>query len=227
MAFLFQLLAVGKGFSRCHYQFFYAKGICAEIFDMKSLESKKKMTVPFTDETLMKVTDKKKVDKIKGIEWFSNKNMYITETGELIMVLEKEYTLTKSYFDQTMHTQKTEYYTVEEDIICLKIKNDGSSAQTVIKRNTKDQSIYDYMLSCATFYEKGKLYVMYNEGTGWFRLMNRVFDENMKEVKSEEFKTYKDHDVYLAIRHARKIKEGEYKVFGREGKKVSSVLIKF
>ena len=206
---------------------FFANGIVEEVFDMKTLVSKNKFKVPFSNETLLKVTEKKKIEKIKGLEWFSNKNMFVSEVGELVVVFEKEYTVSTSMSDQYGRVIRVDYATVDEDIICMKINADGTSKQSVIKRKSKGQSQYDYLLSSNSFYEKGKLYIMYNEGTSSYKLVNHILSENLQETSMTETKTYGEHDVYLAIRNAKKMKDGNYKVFGREGKNVSSAIIKF
>jgi hypothetical protein len=205
----------------------YADGIVIETFDVQTAVSKARAKVPFSVKVLTTVTEQKKIEKIKGLEWLNIRNMYITEAGEPIVLLEKEYSIATSTQDQYGRTIKTEYSTVNEDIVCIKQKGNGSSEQEVIERKTKGRSVYDYMFSSVSFYEKGKLYIMYNEGTSSYKLINRVLSSDLRQLSMVEMKTYSEHDVYLSLRNARKVKEGQYKIIGRENKNNNSVILKF
>ncbi len=205
----------------------YADGIVTELFDPKTLTSTARTKTPFSATLLMEVTEKKKLDKVKGLEWLSIRDVHFTDSGEPIVVLEKEYSIERNTQDQYGRVIKTEYETVNEDIVCVKVKTNGKSEQAVIKRKTKGRAIYDYMFSSVSFYEKDKLYIMYNEGTSSYKLVNNILSADLKPVSVAEIKTASEHDVYLSLRNTRKLKEGQYKIIGREGKNCSSVYLTF
>jgi hypothetical protein len=205
----------------------YADGIVTELFDPKTLTSTSKTKVPFSAALLMEVTEKKKLDKVKGLEWLSIRDVHFTAAGDPIVVLEKEYSIETATKDQYGRVTKTEYTTVNEDIVCVKVKANNQSEQVAIKRKTKGRSNYDYMFSSISFLEKDKLYILYNEGSSSYKLVNNILSSDLKPISVTETKTYSEHDVYLSLRNARKLKEGQYKIIGREGKNCNSVILTF
>ena len=83
------------------------------------------------------------------------------------------------------------------------------------------------MLSSAAFYEKEKLYILYNEGSIRYKLKVVTYDSNLELLSKKEILTYQEHKIYLAVRHHFKIAENKYFIYGRERKFSGGTVLTF
>lgn len=203
-----------------------SRGLVIHTFNSDNLSETAIAKIPYSDEVLLAMTGKKKIEKIKGIEYLFFNDLYVTDDNKLLIIMQKSYT--QKVTRQSGSVIEKSYSGHYEDIFLVNTDIKGqSSIQKIIKRNTEGASQYEYLLSLASFYQKNKLYILFNEGMSSYTLKQYEISSSLDTSEPKEFETYKEHKIYLAIRNYFKLSENKYIFWGRENKNVGSAILTF
>jgi hypothetical protein len=154
-------------------------------------------------------------------------DLHVNSSGDPIAVIQKDYYEEYQTKDQYGRVIEIRYTYVYEDMALIKPSQVEEGVQVAIKRKTKGAALYDYMLSTASFFHNDKLVVLFNEGKMSYKMMQYEFDANLNQTRMIEIPTYKEHSVYLDIKHVVVKTENEYLIWGREGKNVACARLGF
>lgn len=203
------------------YIAYFSQGVLFNKYDIQTLNEVESKKVAYNDKVLAAISEKKRVDDLIGLEWMSIADLHVNSLGDPIAVIQKDYYEEYQTKDQYGRVIETRYTYVYEDMVLIKPSQEEEGVQVAIKRKTKGAALYDYMLSTASFFYNDKLVVLFNEGKMSYKMMQYEFDANLNQTRMIEIPTYKEHSVYLDIKHVVVKTEKEYLIWGREGKNVA------
>ncbi len=209
------------------YIAYYSNGVLFKKFDLTTLNEVESKKVNYNDQVLSVISEEKKIEKLKGLEWMSIVDLHINQSGEPIAVIQKDYYEEFQTRDQYGKVIQTRYDYVYEDLVIIKSTSNNNDNQVALKRKTKGAALYDYMLSMTSFFYDDKLTILYNEGKSSYKLIKYEFDASLNQLSKTEIPTYKEHSVYLDIKHVAFKADKKYLIWGREGKNVACVQLEF
>ena len=189
---------------------FEHQGVVLKKIHLPTFKEEKGFESAFTSEILLKITGKKKLDKIVGVEDLMLKNIHLSEDGSVIAIIEP-CDITSSN-EMSGNSSRTTYSSWYGDFILVKLDSEGKSEQKILSRYSSGMSMYEYLLSNASFYKDKHLYLLYNEGVAPYALHVVKMDINFNIISDTEIKTYKEHGLYFGVRNYSKVGENKYLV---------------
>ena len=205
-----------------------AKGYDLAIYNIADLSLIKKYTVPFSDDVLLKATNSRKIEHVKGISNLTLQHVFLSGEGKEPLVILQEYEVIQQTYSSganSMSTSTTTYFNYG-DIIITRIKDDGSTVQQIIDR--KSSTLIDKLPIASMFsaYQDGKIYILYNKGEFWKgKLETYSFSKDMEQLAHAEIDTYHDNDIFLDVRSAIKLTNDKYLILGSWGKKIGTAFL--
>jgi hypothetical protein len=180
------------------------KGILINKVEIRNLAITDTKSV-MINESVIKETGKK-----NGVPFLKIINI-LENAGDYYIITEKENSNTNS------ENKVTTYY---EDLVLIKINPKSESVQKIIK---KDQYRNPGVFST---FSNEHLYLVYNEGAEpKTDIKVTKMDRNLEIKNSITEPTYKEHKIYLNVKHTHKISENKYFIFGRMQDNVGSVIL--
>jgi hypothetical protein len=201
-------------------------------FNLNDLSPVKKYKIRFSDNVLLKVTDSKHIEKVKGMTDLTLQNVIHPGADKDPIVIFQVYFITSnSNTSSTGRTTSTTYYANFGDIIMVALNGDEAPIQKVLERKAEMETSATAIGEMFSLYHDGKIYLLFNNADNKsktkYKFNMYTYTAGLENAGHRALDTYADHELYLRACDAKKYSDDKYFITGAWKKNVGSAFLTF